>query len=200
MAYIPNLLFSKQLFKYPELWGLDSARVNWDVAARQLTSSLTNKLGYLVTTKDVQCKELIDETIDGTTMRLIEKMIDERIGEIVRETFEETTREQTSGIQTSQITGDDYHVIELLKYRIEKQVEEDFRPFGLDGVAYEDIATAQHYTSVPDIKNLYETKIENSYCLIKSHMDQRTAHWEKSLFVTYNAISDGYERELVFLT
>uniref|UniRef100_A0A1A9Z0D6 Uncharacterized protein n=1 Tax=Glossina pallidipes TaxID=7398 RepID=A0A1A9Z0D6_GLOPL len=56
MAYIPNLLFSQLLFKYPKLWGLNSEWVDWDVAARHLAASLTDKLGYLVTTKDVRCK------------------------------------------------------------------------------------------------------------------------------------------------
>uniref|UniRef100_A0A1B0C5I8 Mitochondrial inner membrane protease ATP23 n=1 Tax=Glossina palpalis gambiensis TaxID=67801 RepID=A0A1B0C5I8_9MUSC len=41
-AFIPNLTFSKLLFKYANLWGLDKRRIDWDVAARQLAADLTN--------------------------------------------------------------------------------------------------------------------------------------------------------------
>uniref|UniRef100_A0A1B0A3W6 Uncharacterized protein n=1 Tax=Glossina pallidipes TaxID=7398 RepID=A0A1B0A3W6_GLOPL len=43
-------------FRYPELWGLNEARINWGVSAWELAASLTNKLGRHITTSDVKEK------------------------------------------------------------------------------------------------------------------------------------------------
>uniref|UniRef100_A0A1A9VPQ6 Uncharacterized protein n=1 Tax=Glossina austeni TaxID=7395 RepID=A0A1A9VPQ6_GLOAU len=100
MVYIPNLLFSKQLFKYSELWGLDSERINGDVARVSDDFLGFDEEGQVDKRFLPYSQELIDGTIDGTTMRLIEKMIDERIREIVRGNFRGNDGEQTtSGIQ-----------------------------------------------------------------------------------------------------
>lgn len=46
-------------------------------------------------------------------------------------------------------TTDDYHLDETLDYRIPKEAEEEFLPFGLDGVEYKNIRDERH--SIPDI-------------------------------------------------
>uniref|UniRef100_A0A1A9VNM1 Uncharacterized protein n=1 Tax=Glossina austeni TaxID=7395 RepID=A0A1A9VNM1_GLOAU len=56
MANIPNEVFRKFFFKYPKLWGVNNEWIVWDVAARELAASLTQKLGYHVTTNDVRYK------------------------------------------------------------------------------------------------------------------------------------------------
>uniref|UniRef100_A0A1A9VPF4 Uncharacterized protein n=1 Tax=Glossina austeni TaxID=7395 RepID=A0A1A9VPF4_GLOAU len=110
MSHIPNLLFSKLLFKYPKLWGVNSEWVNWDVDSRQLGATLTDKLGYRVTTNDVRFKipylnELIGETINGKTMELLEKYLDEYTEEIVRDHFEEMSDERIREIVTGTFGG-----------------------------------------------------------------------------------------------
>uniref|UniRef100_A0A1A9ZWD4 Uncharacterized protein n=1 Tax=Glossina pallidipes TaxID=7398 RepID=A0A1A9ZWD4_GLOPL len=56
MNNVPNGLFSRLLMKYPKLWGINSEWVNWDVDAKQLAATLTEKSGHLITTKDVRNK------------------------------------------------------------------------------------------------------------------------------------------------
>ncbi|KAL9895755.1 uncharacterized protein ACN2A1_006398 isoform 1-T3 [Glossina fuscipes fuscipes] len=44
---------------------------------------------------------------------------------------------------SGQSTTNDYHLIELMDYTMEDQAEEEFLPFGLDGVIFDDVVTGQ---------------------------------------------------------
>uniref|UniRef100_A0A1A9VU17 Uncharacterized protein n=1 Tax=Glossina austeni TaxID=7395 RepID=A0A1A9VU17_GLOAU len=56
MTNIRNGLFSKLLMKYPNLWGVNSEWINWDLAAKQLAADFMEQLGHLITTIDVRNK------------------------------------------------------------------------------------------------------------------------------------------------
>uniref|UniRef100_A0A1A9URD1 Uncharacterized protein n=1 Tax=Glossina austeni TaxID=7395 RepID=A0A1A9URD1_GLOAU len=59
MVFIPNDIFSKLLYRYPDLWALDRRHVCWEIAGRELADRLSYKLNQRVTTDDVKHKVLL---------------------------------------------------------------------------------------------------------------------------------------------
>uniref|UniRef100_A0A1A9UI35 Uncharacterized protein n=1 Tax=Glossina austeni TaxID=7395 RepID=A0A1A9UI35_GLOAU len=59
MVCIPNGIFSKLLYRYPDLWALDRRHVCWEIAGREFADRLSNKLNQRVTTDDVKHKLLL---------------------------------------------------------------------------------------------------------------------------------------------
>uniref|UniRef100_A0A1A9ZXN9 MADF domain-containing protein n=1 Tax=Glossina pallidipes TaxID=7398 RepID=A0A1A9ZXN9_GLOPL len=56
MVFIANDIFSRLLYRYPDLWALDKRRVCWELVGRELADRLSNKLNQRVTTDDVKHK------------------------------------------------------------------------------------------------------------------------------------------------
>uniref|UniRef100_A0A1A9UPW6 PIH1 domain-containing protein n=1 Tax=Glossina austeni TaxID=7395 RepID=A0A1A9UPW6_GLOAU len=56
MVFISDVIFSKHLQRYPELWGLGKGYISWKEHGRKLADEMTKITGTLITAKDLSVK------------------------------------------------------------------------------------------------------------------------------------------------